>query len=369
MKKLIVCFMLLCTYSAHSAEGVFGPLFQKNESLQFELHYDIKKFQAEKENYKEVGIPATIYLNGQSFMVEVLSRGKGSFGCQQPQLKFNFKNAAAVGTDLQGFKKIRLFTRGFCIENKADPEVDKGILANYLQYRLFELMTPYHFKTRLVEISYTDTSGTFAPYKQMAFFLEPDKHLENRMGLKDVSPPYMTSLASELIAKIDPTSSSLVTAFEFFIGNGDFGIPGGYNAFSKQIIPVLKNAKVYQDVDGKIHPIIFDFDFSRLNYGGEYICWASMEMTGLLGGRKQLSPSCVDEEILLAVANDLKTLPFQNEVIKNYSALVRAFNEWSGLYQHKLDILGSKYKSDSQMLIRNFEKAVETQKNEPQKNF
>lgn len=361
MKQITFFIFFLYGFAAQAEVQVFGPLFQKSETLQLELHYNIKKFQAEKESYKEVGIPAAISLNGHALQVEVLSRGKGSFGCQQPQLKINFKNADTAGTEFQGFKKIRLFTRGICMGNKTDTENDKAILANYLQYRLLELVTTYHFKTRLVEISYTDDSNTFAPYKQLAFFLEPDDHLESRAGLKDITPSYMTALAPELIAKVDSTSSSLATAFEFFIGNGDFGIPGGYNPFSKQKVPYLKNSKVYQTADGVVHPMIFDFDFSRLNYSGASICWASIEMTGFLGGRKQLSTSCVEDEILSAITNDLTTLPFQSEVIKNYSILLTAFDTWSRLYKDKMEILGSKYIQDSQMFIRSFKKAVEIQ--------
>ena len=95
------------------------------------------------------------------------------------------------GTVFAGFKKIKLFTHGSICpepkrENKTDAESNKKILANYLHYRLYELISPYHFKSRLVSITYTDTSKKYAPYTQWGYFLETEDHLEKRTNLSRV---------------------------------------------------------------------------------------------------------------------------------------------------------------------------------------
>ncbi len=66
--------------------------------------------------------------------------------------------------------KIKLFTKGTCLENKTDNEQDKQIIANYLIYNLYEEFSEFHFKTRLVKINHEDTSKKYLPYDQYAFF-------------------------------------------------------------------------------------------------------------------------------------------------------------------------------------------------------
>lgn len=349
-------FFILTIFSSISlgADTSFGSLFQKNETLQLSLSYDIKELQENKQKYQESGVHGAMTSNGQSLNVEILSRGSGSLACQQPQLKIDFKGAAPTGSEFEGFKKIRLFTQGKCLKNKTDGEIDKSIMANYLQYRLLELITPYHFKTRLVEISYTDDSNTFVPYKQLAFFLEPDDHLETRLAIKDITPKEFKILDQEVIDNFDPDIKSLAIAFEFLIGNLDFSLPGGYNSYSDQTIRTFKNVKVYQDKQGNVYPLAYDFDFSRFNYDGDSIGWACV------GSNEPSITICNGEEIFSAFKNQLNTLKFfRIDTIKNASILLSALKGWTVIYREQLEILGAKYENDIQLIIQNFKNALE----------
>ncbi len=323
------------------------------------LHYDISRLQAEKETLREVGLPAILNFEGHSFQIEVSPRGAGSFRCQQPQLKLNFKNAQTAETAFQGFKKLRLFTTGGCIPNGTDEMRDKSILANYLQYRLVELISPYHFKTRLVKIAYKDLSGKIPDYEQLAFFLEPENHIQSRLGLTKIAEDTYDKIIPEIMEKLDPDAHSLANAFEMLIGNFDYGIPGFFSPIAKGIARFHKNVDLYKDAQGRIYPFVYDFDFSRFSFSSGY-CWAGISIEEVTYGNKMsIIPQCDQAQVTKALLADLNSVPWKKDLILHKDALQASVNQWLQDYREDLGFLGPKYISEVQLLMSSLSKALE----------
>ena len=63
--------------------------------------------------------------------------------------KSNYKN-----TIFDGNKKMKLV-----LPCRTDDEKNDNILKEYLAYKVYELVSPYHFKTRRVNIEFTEPKG------------------------------------------------------------------------------------------------------------------------------------------------------------------------------------------------------------------
>jgi hypothetical protein len=330
-----------------------GSLFQAEETLRFTLKYDIAALQANKDSLRETGLPGTLMIDGKSLEVQVMPRGQGSFNCPQPQLKLNFEKALTSQTPFEGFEKVKLFTSGRCIETVSNPEIDKTVLANYLIYKFYEQVFPVHFKTRLVEISYVDVSGKIKDYTQTAFFLEPERHFEKRLHFKRLEQPEMTNLGPSIVEMIDPETASLVHGFEFFIGNFDYGIPGLYSHITQAAFNFEKNVQLYKDDQGKLIPIAYDFDFSRLNYTG---AGCSVSMKFFIGGKYLME--CTITELVALYKDDFSRFRYQKDVTDHFDALKKAFQQFRTRHEPELARLGSKYSSDLDTFLAAFEASI-----------
>lgn len=339
--KLLILSTILFSLSAISA-----PIFDDNSVIEINLSYDIAKLQADKENLREEGLEGTLIelSTNLELPVQVLTRGKGSFDCLQPQLKLKFDKKLTKETIFKKLKKVKLFTKGTCLENKTDSEQDRQIIANYLIYKLYEEMTDYSFKTRLLKINYTDISGTYSDYTQYVFFLEPKKNLEKRLKLKNVSHIELLQMADKVVPLLDNETVKLVNAFELMITNYDYGISGlfshiindsGYEgAYYGE-----KNSKIYQNENGKMIPFIYDFDFSRFGYTAP-VC---MFGYAFFHSNFVYNPECSVENLADTLNRDLKMFKYKDDFYSNLKTLVVGLTAWSDKHKALIDMLGPEY--------------------------
>jgi len=352
MKLVLITFILGCLTA--SADTV---LFDSNETLELELTYDINKLQIEKEDLRLKGLSGKLITttDRKEFPVEVLSRGAGSFDCKQPQLKIKFNKKDNKNTIFESLKKVKLFTKGLCLDNKTSVEQDRNILANYLNYKLYEEFTLAHYKTRLVKINYIDSSGTYKPYTQLAFFLEPKNSLEKRLELKYIEKMDLPTLKEEIKLHTDYKQSAIVHAFEFFIANYDYGIPGQFSHIINdsgygEINFFEKNSKMFVDRSGSYIPFIYDFDISRFGYWGDF-CFVGFPF---FNHNYPMPPSCNSQGLEAMLVNDLAKFKFQQDVRDHSSYLVNAFRAWRTQYAEEIEYLGTAYSSGFDAFIHAF---------------
>lgn len=352
--KLLFIFSLFFSIQVQSA-----PIFNDSSVININLEYDIIRLQKEKEELREDGLVGAIteLTTNKKLPVQVLTRGNGSFECQQPQLKIKFDKELSKDTIFKKLGKVKLFTKGTCLENQTDPEQDRQIIANYLIYKLYEEMTGFSFKTRLLKINYKDTSGTFSDYTQYGFFLEPNSNLEKRLGLKNVDQLELMQLGAQTPSLINMSSLKLVNAFELMIANYDYGISGFFSHIINDngypgIYYGEKNSKIYRDEQGKLIPFIYDFDFSRFGYSNP-VCMFGFTF---FHSNFSFNPACSVASLLEGLNKDLEMFKYKDDFDLNLKALVTGLKAWEEKHKSLISMLGAEYN----LGLSNFKKALES---------
>ena len=182
----------------------------------------------------------------------------------------NIKKSSSNNTPFKGHKKLKIVLPCL-LQNRGNDDV----LKEYLAYKIYELLSNTHFRTRLASIEYVDTRGekseihplaSFIPkelqnsnlyeneeayaakkpktYHLKAILIEDDKVVAKRHGAQ-VLKRFVHPLNQAEIASITNAF------FQFMIGNTDFSTAYQHN--QKLLFK-----------EGKTIPLPYDFDMSGL---------------------------------------------------------------------------------------------------------
>ncbi len=353
---VVLSLQLLLMTGAWASSSEKIHLFSSLEPLELKLSYDIRELQLRKAELREEGLEGELTVNDKILKIRVAPRGNGSFHfCTQPQLRLLFNSSDSEETPFAGIKKLKLFTFGGCVEPKFSPAADTTILTNYLIYRFQDEVFQANYKTRLAWINYTDTSGTTPPYRQAAFFLEPGKSVKQRLSLTRIEKEDVTKAGNKVAEALDPSAVSLMHAFQFFIGNFDYGVPGVYSHILNNAFPVEKNIHLFADSQGRLYPFSFDFDFSRFT---NFARACTLSGSFFMGS----PPSeCLAKNIKETIAADLKKFKFASDVTANLAHLRQAFARWRSANQDLIDRLNPSLLQNQHLdaFIAGFSEAVE----------
>ena len=117
-------------------------------------------------------------------------------------------------------------------------------MKEYLVYRAYQRITPLSFRTRLVEITYEDTSEDYETRTKLAFLIESDEQMAERNGAvyQDVEQFHP--------ARMDGEAAVIASVFNFMVG------------FTDVSQTFFHNSKLIRTEDGRYIPVGYDFDFS-----------------------------------------------------------------------------------------------------------
>lgn len=94
-------------------------------------------------------------VNRRELPVDVRLRGKGRLEqCKFPPLRLDFDPAETGESAFAGQDELKLVTH--CINSTAG---EKNLLEEYLAYRIFNLLSDYSYRVRLLHVSCVDTAG------------------------------------------------------------------------------------------------------------------------------------------------------------------------------------------------------------------
>ena len=222
-------------------------LFCKDEPFVCDLSFDIKKLFKEKyiDEYHDaklcyrlndsVDLEKTIRLKARGITRKRL--------CYLPPLKINLKKAEIQSGELKGIKKLKLVT---CC--KYSRTFEQYVLKEYMTYKLYNLLTDYSFRVRLIQIRYVDI-GRKKPkeYTSYGFAIEDVDVLAERNNAIKIN---INTLNQNCIDKVSMNRFSL---FQYMIGNTDWSVTGRHN---------LKLLKLNDPL--KVTPFVvpYDFDYS-----------------------------------------------------------------------------------------------------------
>ncbi len=233
-------------FAERAAAAEAAPLFQTEEPLKLTLRADFEFLREERDTINETeGTVTFVDLNGSETTKPVQVRVRGHFrlnprNCNFPPLRLNFPTGQMAGTVFEGQDRLKLVTP--CQD--ARDEYQRYVYDEYLAYRVYNLLTPYSYRVRLVDITYEDTSGEYATLTKRAFLLESDEQMAQRNRAQFVEAPQMHPMMA------DGDMSVLSGMLAYMIGQTDWSAV------------YFHNAVVMRTEDGRHVTVLYDFDHS-----------------------------------------------------------------------------------------------------------
>jgi hypothetical protein len=224
------------------------PLFAKSEALEFTLTAPfslINKDRNPESTKRYPGVLTVTAANGSPADIPVQLSARGHFrrmarNCALVPLRVEFpKDAATTGTPFEGQKTLKLGTG--CEDSK---EYEQITLREYIQYPLFNLVTPLSFRARLARATYVDEKSKKKSTPRYALFIEHENDVARRAEGRVVELPRV------LFADLVPAPLTQAMLFEYMIGNTDMSI------FA------LHNIRLIQKPDRTLTAVPYDFDLS-----------------------------------------------------------------------------------------------------------
>jgi hypothetical protein len=293
----LLIFYLLSTTLCFTQEvdvnkklGKVSKLFSTDSILPIKMSYSFKELRKNTNDSTYLNIDLAYQQSSgdwQSIPLRVRSRGNFRLKkCYFPPVKLRIKKAIAKGTLFKGNKELKMVLP--CVlEKNADDNVIKELIA----YKLYELASPYHFKTRLLDITLSESRGSKIKEHQVkGFVIEDISELADRSGgnvlKRNVHPMQQETL-----------NSIRNEFFQFMIGNTDFS--SGYQ-HNEKLLFLGKSAI----------PVPYDFDMSGL-------CDTSYSVVSQIKGQ-ELPITAVTERLYRGFKrNDAIMFQVKNEFLEN----------------------------------------------------
>ncbi len=219
-------------------------LFEKQEILPIKLCFSNKEMKKETNDSTYL-LSKLIYKNGEQWdSLDVKIRARGNYRrahCYFPPLKVKIKKAEAKETIFKGNKELKLVMP--CVQSSSTQD---NILKEYMAYKIYEVISPYHFKTRMADIEYIELRGKKSKVHNIKGFLIEDidkvAKRENSKKMKRTVHPL----------EQDDMSATQNDFFQYMIGNTDYSTAYQHNQ------------KLIFTADYKTVPLPYDFDMSGL---------------------------------------------------------------------------------------------------------
>jgi hypothetical protein len=256
LNKMIKSKALLLTIALLSLVPVFGqdytrgnaiPFFSGHEMLEISIIADFQTILKDigEERNEHPGILKYVSADDTLvFDIQIMTRGnfrRNPENCAFPPLRINFKKKQVRNTLFDRLDKVKLVTH---CRPKAKV-YQHYVMEEYLIYRTFNIITDTSYRVRPLMVNYVDQPSGKHSQSSYAFFIEPDKVLEDRLNLKEIEKKYVFQDSTQR------QHVSRLAIFQYMIGNTDWAVT------------TLQNIKLYQqDSLSKPYAIPYDFDWS-----------------------------------------------------------------------------------------------------------
>lgn len=260
MRSLFLSFFLLSLFGANliaqqdyeptyeDTLEVYEDFFHLEEIVNLTMEFNIKEFKKARRKKDYHPAEMTNHVNN-SFQVNhrVRVRARGEYrrdNCTMPPYWINVRYSGIEAEDFRDFRKMKMVTR--CKESGVYADY---VLKEYLAYKIYNIITDYSFKVRLVRVKYIDTGKKNQVTENWAFLIEPEELLAKRLNAKLIPSDKLS------MRTVNPEIMDLMALFQFMIGHLDFSITGRHN---------LKIAALKDPGPVGFLPIPYDFDYAGL---------------------------------------------------------------------------------------------------------
>lgn len=235
------------TLAERKREAERRRLFRSDELLPVTLTADFRAVMRDRNDDSVKTFPATISFPAadgsvQSMSLRIRTRGHSRRNvrtCTFAPLRLEFEKAQTKGTLFDGHGALKLGTH--C--RSGQQEI---ILREHAIYRMFNLLTPRSFRSRVAKMTYLDAASGKVVGDEAGLFIEDDDDVAKRLEGRIIAA------AQPVFVTIEPGSLDLMTLFEYMIGNTDFSIMTQHNV------------RVVQTQAGRRFAVPYDFDYSGL---------------------------------------------------------------------------------------------------------
>jgi len=242
----LILILLISVFSfAQNTDG-YTLLFQEEEPLKIKLKYSNKEMNKKTNDSTFIETQLSYEDAGVWKDVDVRLRARGNFRrntCYWPPVKVKIKKSAAAGTVFEGNKSLKLV-----LPCMMEPDKNDNIMKEYMAYKLYEQISPYHFNARRVDIDFTEVKGRKEKNHQIKGFLIEDDDIVAKRFEGKVVDRFIHPLA------MDAETSVQNAFFNFLIGNTDISVAYQHNAkllyVGKRLIPLSYDF----DMTGFVNP-------------------------------------------------------------------------------------------------------------------
>lgn len=245
-KFIILSFLSVSCYVSNSQNAINEPtaLFQSQEPLSIKLKFSIK--DVKKNTNDSTYLESMLYYKNEttawdSLKIDLRARGNNRReNCYYAPLRLKLSKSATKGTPFEDNKMLKLVLPCLIESNN-----DDYVIKEYMAYKLYEIVTPVHFKTRLVNIEFIEEKGKRNISKDLkGFLIEDIDNVAKRLNGNEIKRRVMPLQQDDL-------ASIRNSFFQYMIANTDYSTT--YNHNGKLLF-----------VDKKIVPLPYDFDMSGL---------------------------------------------------------------------------------------------------------
>jgi hypothetical protein len=174
--------------------------------------------------------------------LEIKARGKTRKEiCMHPPIKVKWKKKSLDSLGFSPFNEMKVV-----LQCRLGKTYEQYIFKEYLAYRLYNMISPYSYRVKLVRFCISDTRDTSKQFIKYGFFLEDDEQLAQRLHGRLLETPVSNTMS------FDQDALFQFFVFQYMIGNTDW-------SFGNQ-----HNVKMLRPNAGKVIPIGYDFDYAGL---------------------------------------------------------------------------------------------------------
>jgi hypothetical protein len=221
--------------------------FLSHETVKAKITADFQQVLKNKSD-EETEHPATmefLFPNGDNHKVDLTIRPRGISRrqiCNFPPLLLNFPKKEMKGP-LEGLNKVKLVTHCRGVKKYSD-----YIMKEYLAYRIYNELTDYSLRVRLLEIDYVNTGKKDEVEREYGFLIEDIDDLADRLGFIEFNAE------SFGLHRLNQERVAMMNLFQYMIGNLDWSASKMHNC--KLIVSEYPNGQQ------NAVAIPYDFDYS-----------------------------------------------------------------------------------------------------------
>lgn len=234
-KQVISLIILLISFAGFSQKAMKSDaLFSDQTPLEIKLGYSNKDMNRKTNDSTFIDTTLEFLQNEKWSSLQVNLRARGNFRrneCYFPPIKMKIKKDQYQGTIFDGNKTMKLV-----LPCKLESENNDNILQEYIAYKIYERISPFHFKTRRVNIDFSEPKGKkIKKFALKGFLIEDDKRVAKRHEGKAFER-YVHPMAMQHLTSVQNAF------FQYLLGNTDFSVAYQHNGkllyVNKEIIPL-----------------------------------------------------------------------------------------------------------------------------------